>query len=170
MNGEFIVFSLLALVAVMGGILLINLNRVMHMMVALTFTFISIAGIYIMLSAEFVAIVQILIYAGSVTIIMIFGIMLTNHKDFQERKDVWWKRFAAFVGILAFAGAMYFGIYDLDNTGADTQLHIDNTQKIGIQLYSKYIIPFELTSAILLVALIGAIVLAKKDDEEGEEQ
>ena len=67
-----------ALVAIIGGVLLLNLTKVVHMVVALVFTFISIAGIYVLLSAEFVAVVQILIYSGAITIIMLFGIMLTS--------------------------------------------------------------------------------------------
>ncbi|HAQ07341.1 MAG TPA: NADH-quinone oxidoreductase subunit J, partial [Bacillus bacterium] len=65
----------------------------------------------------------------------------------------------------------YLGIYDLNFEAVPNTLHENNTEQIGIALYSEYIIPFELTSVILLVALIGAIVLARKDDEkEGEEE
>lgn len=83
-SGELIAFFGLALVAILGGVLLITLTKVVHMVIALVFTFLSIAGIYLLLSAEFVAIVQILIYSGAITIVMLFGIMLTNHREHDE--------------------------------------------------------------------------------------
>jgi NADH-quinone oxidoreductase subunit J len=170
LTGEFFAFMSLALVAVIGGVLLLNLTKVIHMVVALVFTFVSIAGIYVLLSAEFVAVVQVMIYSGAITIIMLFGIMLTrHHSDDEEAKTGTWKKLLLFLGVLGFGAAVYLGIYDLNFEAVPNTLHENNTEQIGIALYSEYIIPFELTSVILLVALIGAIVLARKDDEkEGE--
>jgi len=165
-TGELIAFMSLALVAVIGGVLLLNLTKVVHMIVALVFTFVSIAGIYVMLSAEFVAAVQILIYSGAITIIMLFGIMLTRHNDSSEPKEGWIRKTLLFFGVLGFAVVMYIGVYDLDLASVPNTLHENNTEQIGVALYSKFVIPFEITSVILLVALIGAIVLAKKDDEK----
>lgn len=166
MSGEFIAFLVLALVAIAGGVLMINLSNVVHMVIALVFSFISIAGIYVLLSAEFVAAVQILIYSGAITIIMLFGIMLTRHNDDSEPKSSMGKKILVTFGIAAFAITVYFGIYNLELGDQAKDLHIDNTKQIGIALYSKYVIPFELTSVVLLVALIGAIILAKKDDQK----
>ncbi|WP_075983170.1 NADH-quinone oxidoreductase subunit J [Bacillus massilinigeriensis] len=165
-SGEFLAFMGLALVAVIGGVLLLNLTKVVHMVVALVFTFVSIAGIYIMLSAEFVAAVQILIYSGAITIIMLFGIMLTRHNDESEEKGGLLKRILLFIGVIAFGWAVYIGIYNLDLAPEASDLHINNTEQIGIALYSKYIIPFELVSVVLLVALVGSIILAKRDDKK----
>lgn len=165
-SGELLAFLCLALVAVIGGVLLLNLTKVVHMVVALVFTFISLAGIYVLLSAEFVAVVQVLIYSGAITIIMLFGIMLTRHNDTSEPKGGTLKKILLFLGVLGFGVAVYIGIYNLDFNPQATNLHENNTEQIGMALYSKYIIPFELTSVLLLVALIGAIILAKKDDEK----
>lgn len=167
MTGELIAFMGLALIAIIGGVLLLNLNKVVHMVLALVLTFISIAGIYVLLSAEFVAGVQILIYSGAISIIMLFGIMLTRHNDEEEQKQGRFRKFLLFLGVVGFAAAFYFGIYDLNLPVKDIGLHEDNTQKIGKAIYSKFVIPFEVTSVILLVALIGAIVLSKKDEEKG---
>ncbi|HYK72236.1 MAG TPA: NADH-quinone oxidoreductase subunit J [Pseudoneobacillus sp.] len=166
LSGEFLAFISLALVAVIGGVLLLNLSKVIHMVIALVFTFVSIAGIYVMLSAEFVAAVQILIYSGAITIIMLFGIMLTRHDDTSEAEGSNWRKFALFLGVLGFAGAFYLGIYNLEIDPLPSTLHENNTMQIGEVLYSKFIIPFEVTSVLLLVALIGSIILAKKDDEK----
>lgn len=165
MNGEFVAFIVLAIVAISGGIWMLNLTKVVHMVVSLVFTFLSIAGLYILLSAEFVAAVQVLIYSGAITIIMLFGIMLTKHQD-HEKKGSTRKKIFLFASILAFAFSIYIGIYNLDIGQEGTDLHVNNTEQIGIALYTHYVIPFELTSVVLLVALVGAIILAKKEEKE----
>ncbi|PFK38407.1 NADH:ubiquinone oxidoreductase subunit J [Bacillus cereus] len=171
MSGELVAFFILSLTAIIGGILMLNLTKVMHMMLALVFTFLSIAGLYFLLSAEFVGVAQILIYSGAITIIMIFGIMLTKH-DAESESSFSFRKFLIFLAVVAFGGVMYFAVNNIDFTNQNVQgslpLHEQNTLQIGTLLYSKYVIPFELTSVILLVALVGAIVLAKKDEEEGD--
>jgi NADH-quinone oxidoreductase subunit J len=169
-SGEFFAFMVLALVAIIGGVLLLNLNKVVHMVVALIFTFVSIAGIYILLSAEFVAAVQVLIYSGAITIIMLFGIMLTKPYDDSEETTGKWRKILLFIGIVGFAFAVYLGIYNFDIPQVPTALHENNTLQIGKAIYSKHIIPFEFVSVLLLVALIGAIVLAKREDKEAEKE
>jgi NADH-quinone oxidoreductase subunit J len=168
LSGEFLAFISLSLVAIIGGVLLLNLTKVVHMVVALVFSFISIAGIYVLLSAEFVAAVQILIYAGAITVIMLFGIMITRHNETQEPKTNIWKKSILLLAIAGFGITVYLGIYNLDIPVKPSALHESNTEQIGIELFSKYTIPFEVTSVLLLVALVGAIILARKDDgEEG---
>ncbi|MGE7183650.1 NADH-quinone oxidoreductase subunit J [Peribacillus sp. NPDC006672] len=169
LSGELIAFFGLALVAILGGVLLITLTKVVHMVIALVFTFLSIAGIYMVLSAEFVAIVQILIYSGAITIVMLFGIMLTKHQESDEPAKGGWGKLSLLAAIGGFAVAVYLGIYNLDIPVQPTALHEENTKQIGIELFSKYVIPFEVMSVLLLVALVGAIVLAKKDDEEEDQ-
>lgn len=169
-SGEFLAFMGLALVAVIGGVLLLNLTKVVHMVVALFFTFIAIAGIYVLLSAEFVAAVQVLIYSGAITIIMLFGIMLTKHDDESEPKTGKWRKVLLFFGIVGFAFAVYIGIYNFNIEQVPSDLHVNNTFQIGKALYSKYIIPFEFVSVLLLVALVGSIILAKNEEKEADEE
>ncbi|MGE7763682.1 NADH-quinone oxidoreductase subunit J [Peribacillus sp. NPDC096540] len=168
LSGELIAFFGLALVAILGGVLLITLTKVVHMVIALVFTFLSIAGIYMLLSAEFVAVVQILIYSGAITIMMLFGIMLTKHQEREEPAKRGWGKFSLLLAVAGFAVAVYLGIYNLHIPVQPTTLHEENTKQIGIELFSKYVIPFEVMSVLLLVALVGAIVLAKKDDKDEE--
>jgi NADH-quinone oxidoreductase subunit J len=169
-SGEFLAFIILALVAIIGGVLLLNLTKVVQIIVALSFTFISIAGIYILLSAEFVAGVQVMIYSGAISIIMLFGIMLTKHDAESEETGHKLRKFLVFLGVLAFAFAVYLGIYNYDVVQVPSSLHVNNTMEIGKALYAKYTIPFELASVLLLVGLVGAIVLSKKDDKEEDHQ
>lgn len=169
-TGEYLAFVGLAIVAIGGGILMLNVTKVVHMVVSLVFTFVSIAGLYVLLSAEFVAAVQILIYSGAITIIMLFGIMLTRHEDEDQPHAGTVRKLLTFLGIAAFAIVMYLGIYDLQLSEPTANLHVKNTEQIGISLYSHFVIPFELTSVLLLVALIGAIILAKKDENEEDKK
>lgn len=166
MSGELLAFFVLAIMAIGGGMLMLTLQKVMHMVVALVFTFLSIAGLYVLLSAPFVAVVQVLIYSGGVSIIMLFGIMLTKHDARAEATGSRWRYFFATLGVLAFFAVMFYGIDNLALGGDSQTLQDHNTQKIGISLYSTYIIPFEITSILLLVALVGAITLAKRDNEK----
>lgn len=170
LSGEMLAFLILALMAVMGGLLLLYLQKVVHMVLAAVLLFISIAGLYVLLSAEFLAAVQILIYSGAITIMMLFGIMLTKHNDQDEKGNII-QKVCVFIGVLGFGVAVYLGIYKLDFPAQATDLHVENTRQIGVELFSKYAIPFELVSVLLLVALVGAVILARKDDEEeGEKQ
>ncbi|WP_307439569.1 NADH-quinone oxidoreductase subunit J [Bacillus sp. V2I10] len=170
MTGEYVAFVGLAMVAIGGGILMLNVTKVVHMVVSLVFTFVSIAGLYVLLSAEFVAAVQILIYSGAITIIMLFGIMLTRHEDEEQSTAGNGRKLITLLGIAAFALVMYLGIYDLKLGEPTANLHVKNTEQIGISLYSHFVIPFELTSVLLLVALVGAIILAKKDEKKEEDK
>ncbi|MGM9986901.1 MAG: NADH-quinone oxidoreductase subunit J [Bacillaceae bacterium] len=167
MNGELVAFFILAFLALGGAIFMINAQKVMHMMLLLVFTFLSLAGIYVLLEAEFVGVVQVLIYSGAITILMLFGIMLTKSQDKQVTKGNIWRRGALFVSIFAFFGVMYVAISNFVESNKPITEVQNNTAEIGKVLYSQYIIPFEILSLLLLVALVGAIVLAKR--EEGED-
>ncbi|MED4403890.1 NADH-quinone oxidoreductase subunit J [Metabacillus fastidiosus] len=166
LQGDQLPFIIFAVIAIYGGLFMIMTKKVVHMIISLVFTFISIACLYILLLAEFVAVVQILIYSGAITIMMLFGIMLTKHKDETKKKINWKKNVLVFISIVTFGIVVFLGIYKLDFGTVPQALHENNTEQIGMSLYSHYIIPFELTSVILLVALIGAIILARKEVEE----
>nr|WP_278244887.1 NADH-quinone oxidoreductase subunit J [Clostridium haemolyticum] len=106
---------------------------------------------------------------GRIKIIMIVGIMLTKHNAENESR-LTLRKWIIFFAVVAFGAVMYFAVNNIDFANESAQgslpLHEKNTLQIGTLLYSKYIIPFELTSVILLVALVGAIILAKKDEKE----
>lgn len=169
-SGEFVIFFILALFTLGGAVLMINLTKVVHMVVALAFTFLSIAGMYILLHAEFIAFAQVLIYGGAVSIIMLFGIMLTRHDDQEEARRPAHKILAGLV-VAIFFGITLYAINGMNWKPQEANLVEENTAQIGIELFTKFVIPFELTSVVLLVALIGAIILAKRDEvvvKEGE--
>ncbi|WP_027415202.1 NADH-quinone oxidoreductase subunit J [Aneurinibacillus terranovensis] len=167
MSGQLVAFFVLSLLSIGGAVFMISFTRVVHMVVALAFTFLSIAGLYILLEAEFVGMVQVLVYSGAISILMLFGIMLTRHDAEETDVKKGPHQFITFAAIVVFFGIVFFGIQHTQwpNQGPDFSSQ-NNVKEIGIQMYSHYVIPFELVSVLLLVALVGAIILAKKEEPE----
>lgn len=166
-SGENWVFFAFALMAIGGAIFMISFTKVVHMVVSLALTFISLGGLYVLLHAEFVAFVQILIYAGAISILMIFGIMMTKHNQGEEEEQKRpWHEWLSMIGALALFGILFFAIQSSTFTGGGVlDAGDDNTMSIGKLLYGPHVIPFELMSVLLTVAFIGAIVIAKKEED-----
>ncbi|MGZ9586308.1 NADH-quinone oxidoreductase subunit J [Paenibacillus marinisediminis] len=166
-NAQTIMFFVFAACIISGAVLMVHFSKVVHMVVSLAFTFIGLAGVYIMLEAEFIAFVQVLVYAGAISILMIFGIMMTQH-DKQDAASVKpMKEVLAGVGCIALFGVLFFAIRGTAfPTPADKSLAVDNTMELGKKLFTEHVIPFELLSVLLTVAFIGAIVLAKQEDPD----
>lgn len=163
-TSEFISFFILSVMAIGGAVFMINFTRVIHMALALAFTFLSIAGIYLQLHAEFLAVIQVLIYTGAISILMLFGIMLTKNHEEVKSSIAPWHAVLSFTGVAAFFGVLMWIIYRTPvisepNDGTWTIL------QLGERVFTEYVIPFELVSVLLLVALVGAVVLAKKEGE-----
>jgi len=163
-TGESLLFLVFAILIISGAVLMINFTKVVHMVISLAFTFLSLAGLYVLLQAEFVAFVQVLIYAGAVTILMIFGIMLTRHESNEEPRRPLHDLLMA-VGVLALFGFLFFAIQRASFPGGPFDPGEDNTRAIGELMFTQYVIPFELLSLLLTVAFVGAIILAKREDE-----
>ncbi|GIP40950.1 NADH:ubiquinone oxidoreductase subunit J [Paenibacillus sp. J31TS4] len=166
-SGANLVFFVFALLTIGGAVFMLSFTKVVHMVLSLAFTFISLAGLYVLLEAEFVAFVQILIYAGAVTILMIFGIMMTKHRDGQgeeaPKKPV--HNLLLGIGVLCLFGILFYGIQTSTFPGTTEPLAEDNSLEIGKLLFNRYVIPFELMSVLLTVAFIGAIVVAKREED-----
>ncbi len=161
-TSEFISFFILSVMAIGGAVFMINFTRVIHMALALAFTFLSIAGIYLQLHAEFLAVIQILIYAGAISILMLFGIMLTKNHEEVKSSIAPWHAVLSFAGVAAFLGVLMWIIYrtPVISEPSDGKWTI---LQLGERVFTEYVIPFELVSILLLVALVGAVVLAKKE-------
>ncbi|MCS7459990.1 NADH-quinone oxidoreductase subunit J [Paenibacillus doosanensis] len=164
-SGENIAFFIFALMAIGGAIFMISFNKVVHMVVALALTFISLAGLYVILNAEFVAFVQVLIYAGAISILMIFGIMMTKHQGEEEEPKRPVYNTLLFIGALALFGILFYAIQNVTLPGGEFKAAEDNTLEIGKLLFQRHVIPFELMSVLLTVAFIGAIVVAKREED-----
>jgi NADH-quinone oxidoreductase subunit J len=164
-TGELVAFFLLAVCAILGAVMFLNFTKVVHMALSLAFTFIALAGLYVLLEAEFLAFVQILLYVGAITILMIFGIMMTKHDgEGQEPPRPLLETLAA-IGCLCLFGILFYGIRNANFPAESAPFTEDNTREIGLQLFTQYAIPFELVSVLLTVAFIGAIALAKREED-----
>lgn len=166
MSGQFIAFFILSLLTVGGSVFMISFQKVVHQVVALAFTFLSIAGLYVLLEAEFVAVTQILVYSGAISILMLFGIMLTKHNavDQDRRKG---PKVVSFIVVAAFFVVMFMGINSMNIVGEPANFsEQNNVLEIGKAMFTQHVIPFEIASVLLLVALVGAIILAKKEADD----
>lgn len=165
MNGEFLAFFILSVCAIGGAVFFLNAVRIMHMALSLAFTFFSLAGIYFLLQAEFVAVVQVLVYAGAVSILMIFGIMLTKPEEGEGSKAFKRHQSLSFIVVAIFFLVVMAIIYKSPISAPVEKTTNQTVQGLGTILFQQYAIPFELASILLLVALVGAIILARKEEE-----
>jgi NADH-quinone oxidoreductase subunit J len=165
MNAEFLAFSILSVFAIGGAVFFLNAVKVMHMAISLAFTFFSLAGIYLLLQAEFLAVVQVLIYAGGVSILMIFGIMLTKPEEGSPSRSFQYHQWLSLAAVTGFFVIIMAIIYQTPILTPAVKENSATVQSIGSTLFKDYAIPFELASILLLVALIGAIVLARKEQK-----
>lgn len=135
---------------------------------SLILNFFSIAGLFLSLQAEFIAIIQVLVYAGAIMVLFLFVIMLLNLSNEQGVTQFDAKRGLAFLLGLAFLGEMLYVFRSFsEKTFADENGHFSDfdfgkVEPIGEQLMTSYLLPFEMISVILLAALIGAIAVARK--------
>jgi NADH-quinone oxidoreductase subunit J len=162
-------FYLLAAIMVVGGILVITRKNAVHSALALITTLLAQAGIYLMLYAPFVAGVQIILYAGGIMVLFLFVIMLINlERTMKERQFN--KQWLIGIAAAAALGGLFIAVYtkgkSLFPEGRLSYGEMQNTQGVAELLYGRqagmYMFSFEIASLLLLVAIIGAVVMAKK--------
>lgn len=157
-----VIFFILAVVAVVAGVGVIAQRSAVKSALFLLVNFCCLAGLYILLNAQFVAVVQVIVYAGAVVVLFLFVVMLLGMERAEETPDP--RRYQWIVGLLLGVLLLSGIIWALMPETSDTitDLAVGNVREIGIALLTRFSIPFELASVILLVAIIGAVVLAKK--------
>lgn len=167
MSAVLLIFFLLAGLAVFGAVALIWQSHPIHSALSLILVMVSLAGLYLLMGAEFIAAVQIIVYGGAVMVLFIFVIMLLN-AGVEERTNI--SKMATFGGVpLAFAlgGIIAAAIWRSSGQlapAAATQGALTSTRDLSKLLFSEFVYPFELTSFLILVAILGAIVLAQREN------
>ncbi len=166
--GNIITFYILAGIVVISALLVISMRNLVHCVLSLALMMLAIAGLYITLFAEFIAMVQVLIYVGAVVVLFLFLIMLTlkltdkGIKQTNEQKGISF----IFAGLLLF---LLITVLNRTNWNVAQEVEMTDTiSKIGNLLLTTYVLPFELISVVLLACLIGAIVIAKKEEDKKE--
>lgn len=158
-------FYLFAVIAIVSAVVVITRRNPIHSAIALIFTLLAVAGFYLMLYAPFVAGVQIILYVGGIVVLFLFVIMLVNLER-AMREEQFNRQWHVAVLIAVVLGGMIMYLYARGKAGLIGHLPIlpeqQNTQDIGTLLYGGYLLPFEIASLLLLVAMVGAVVMAKK--------
>ena len=165
MPAQEIVFILLGIMTVASALAVVLTRNVVHAALWLVVTLAGAAGSYLMLTAEFLAWVQVLIYVGAVIVLLLFGIMLTKAPIGTEDNLTGENRIPAAIVGLASAGTLVTLVVDAFrheyiDLGAGT-----GAAPVGRAIFRQYVLPFEVVSLLLLAALIGSIVLSRRDDE-----
>lgn len=159
---SFVVLSLMMLGAALGVVLF---QSIVYSAFFLGGVFISMAGLYLLLNADFVAAAQVLIYVGAVNVLILFAIMLVNKReDFTKLANVWVRKgitLAVCLGLFALLGGMV--VITPWAIAPNAVIADSSTVRIGMHFFSDFLLPFELASVLLLMALIGAIVLARRE-------
>jgi NADH-quinone oxidoreductase subunit J len=163
-TGQEVAFLVLAVAGGLAGLLVVTSRNVVHAALWLVVALASVAGMYLLLAAPFVAFVQVIIYVGAIVVLILFGIMLTRAPVGRRVLDNSPRaRVGAFV-----VGAAVFAMLTVFLAGAFADQRISTqaptaTAALGTSLFRNYVLPFEAVSVLLLAALIGAIVLARRD-------
>jgi len=164
-----IAFAIIAVTIVVAALRMVTTNNVVHAALWLVVVLAGIAGQYILLAAEFTAIVQVLVYIGAIVVLFLFGIMLTRARlgpDEMVNKGM--RPIALVIAVAMFALMAlslwdYFGDTELELVGRSTAELGQTTAQVSDSLFITYLVPFEVVSVLLLAALTGAIVLARRD-------
>jgi NADH-quinone oxidoreductase subunit J len=160
---EMVLFFILAVIAVGAGIGVVAQRSAVRSALFLLVNFCCLAGLYILLNAQFVAVVQVIIYAGAIVVLFLFVVMLLGMEHAEETPDL--RRYqwiaAGLLGVLLLAGVVW-ALIPVGSGAAPALVRTDNVRQIGEALLTRFAIPFELASVVLLVAIIGTVVLAKK--------
>ena len=170
---ELILFYIFATIAVVSAILVITQRNIVHSAVFLASTLLSVAGIFLVLRAEFLAGVQVIVYVGGILVLFVFVIMLiAMERSVVERQfNKQWMIALVTAGVLIveFAWALVSGKDSLVLPAQAIRTAVPpgfdftgNTQQVGTALFLNYLLPFEIASILLLVAIVGAVVLAKR--------
>ena len=161
---SWILFGLLSALTLVGGVGMVTTRNVVHAALFLLLSLLAVAGVYLILLAEFLALVQVLIYGGAIIIIVLFAIMLTRSSEYPHISDnSQWP--LAVVAAIALAGVLgaAFWLTSPGQTQAQSPVFTD----LGNSLFTRWAIPFEIASLVLLVALIGALIIARPDSSSG---
>jgi len=164
---ETLFFSLVAAIAIISSILVVTNKNPINSALSLIMTFFCLATLYVMLEAPFMAAIQIIVYAGAIMVLIVFVIMLLNIKSESGRRT----NHALFLGVMTGVLLLIQTWYLLGRSSltgmkgsVDSALiaKAGHTELIGTALFTEFLLPFEITSVLLLAAIVGAVILSKK--------
>jgi NADH-quinone oxidoreductase subunit J len=168
-----IVFSVAALIAVLSSLLMVTRKNPIHSALWMIMTFFAMAVIYLILNAQFIAVAQVMVYAGAIMMLILFVIMLVHMEKGGEvdsgkphrsiRTRIAWALITVVLLAEVTLGALY---YQMTGVGGEYPVELVNrighVRTVGALLYSQYLFPFEIASILLLVGIVGAVVISKR--------
>jgi NADH-quinone oxidoreductase subunit J len=169
MVAQNIFFYVIAAVMVGAAVVVVTNRNIVRSALALIVVFAGVAAQFVILAAEFLAATQVLVYIGAIMVLVLFGIMLTRSKigrDLDSTNEHWWVGVITgllLVGVMGYSLIDYFGDDPLPAERQIDSVNGSNTATVSDAIFGQYLIPFEVISVLLLAALVGAIVIARKD-------
>ena len=158
-----IVFFVFALITLVSAFIVVFSRNIIYSAFSLLFTFFGVAGLYVLLQADFLAVTQILIYVGGILVLLLFGVMLTNKVINVEIKTGTLQTVPALILVAVVAGSLAGLFYSMwKGVGVPMEAAPPTTPILGELLMTSYLLPFEIASVILLVALVGAAMTARR--------
>ena len=168
---DMILFILLAIVAVASALGMLLSRSAVYSALNLILNFSTVAVLYLILGAPFIALVQITVYAGAIMVLFLFVIMLLGVEQLRKGSAMPWQQTLAIISGLVLLALTAYVIFIRPTTLSQvspTQLGFGTPEAIGEILFNKYLLPFEVTSVLLLVAMIGAIILTSKSEPKAK--
>ena len=162
MNIYDIIFYLFAAVTVLSAFFVVTTRNIVRAAFFLLFTFFGVAGLYVLLGADFVAIVQLIVYVGGILILLIFGVMITNKITEVEIKTGTINTLPSAIGVGLLTGMIGAVILNTEWLQVNSPMPESTLSALGSLLLNEYVLVFELLGILLLVALIGAASMARK--------
>ncbi len=166
MNITQILFWILSVMALFGALMVVVSKNPVYSVLWLIMTFFAISGHYILLNAQFLAIVNIIVYAGAIMVLFLFVIMLMNLNKITEPQRNRWLRIAGAVSGGCLLLILVAALRDSELKGQVAQVNQGNIgliKNLGTELFTTYVVPFEIASILFVSAMVGAVVIGKKD-------
>ncbi|NEX11385.1 MAG: NADH-quinone oxidoreductase subunit J [Prosthecochloris sp.] len=166
-----IIFYLFAAITVFSAAFVVFSKNVIYSAFSLLFTFFGVAALYVYLSADFIAVTQIVVYVGGILVLLLFGVMFTNKIMTTSLRTEVVNLIPGIAILFAVTGGLLYVFYTRANWySTGVQLQGSVVERIGFETMSRYVLPFEMASILLLLALIGAAYLARFDKVQNKER
>jgi NADH:ubiquinone oxidoreductase subunit 6 (subunit J) len=161
---EPVIFALLAIGLIGGGVAVVMLSRITAAALLMAFTFLCMAGMFVLLGAETIALFQVLIYVGAITVLILYGVMFTKFGD--RPRALFFQRQTPLAAVFVAAVAIPVLVIALSFTSPTPRPGGGDLVPLAMSVFTDFAFPFEIASVLLLAAMVGAIVLTKRDEPE----
>ena len=172
MTLDLALFLILASVAIATALSMLMSDNAIYGAMFLVLNFVSVAVLYLLLNAAFIAMIQVTVYAGAIMVLFLFVIMLLGAEKLGTATTITWQPTVAIVLGIILIGEFFYILVAQEigwmEIGVEVAQSYGGPAAIGAVLFDRYLVPFEITSIVLLVAMVGAIVLTRTDREESE--